>query len=106
MQLLFIKMTCPTVQNGALMPLPETIWVTFGYDYSLDDIPEAPNMLPGPTTTGVKLEANLSSFAATVLTIYPVGQFFAGNYTLQFDAWSNYDVDERINGGFEATTEF
>lgn len=79
---------------------------TFGYDYSADDIPEAPNTLGGDTaTTGVKLEANITAGALDVFTLYPVGQSFTDNYQLRFDAWMNYDADERINGGSAATTE-
>ncbi len=80
---------------------------TFGYDYSADDIPEAPNSQGGDVaTTGVKLEANLTAGALDVFTLYPIGQSFSGAYTLSFDAWVNYDVDERINGGSAGTTEF
>jgi hypothetical protein len=80
---------------------------TFGYDYSADDIPEAPNSRGGDTaTTGVKLEANITAGALDVFTLYPVGQNFTGEYKLRFDAWMNYDADERINGGSAGTTEF
>lgn len=74
---------------------------TFGYDYSADDIPEAPNSRGGDVaTTGVKLEANLALGASSVLTIYPTGQSFTGDYQLRFDAWMNY-----FQGG-DGTTEF
>jgi hypothetical protein len=54
---------------------------TFGYDYSADFIPEAPNSQGGDAaTTGVKLEANLQSATLSVFTIYPTGQNFTGNY--------------------------
>lgn len=81
---------------------------TFGYDYSADDIPEAPNSRGGDiATTGVKLEANISDPGTLeVFTLYPIGQSFSGEYQLRFDAWMNYDADERINGGSAATTEF
>jgi len=39
-------------------------------------------------------------------TLYPLGKNFAGQYRLRFDAWCNYDADERINGGSNGTTEF
>ncbi|TWT77750.1 hypothetical protein Pla123a_15460 [Posidoniimonas polymericola] len=81
--------------------------VTFGYDYSADFIPEAPNSQVGDTaTSGVKLEANLAGGAASGFTLYPTGQSFSGNYQLRFDVWMNYDADERINGGSAGTTEF
>ncbi|QDU55291.1 PEP-CTERM sorting domain-containing protein [Aeoliella mucimassa] len=82
---------------------------TFGYDYSADDIPEAPHSQVGDSaTTGVKLEANTASDSAgsSGFTLYPVGQSFTGSYQLRFDAWINYDANERINGNSDGTTEF
>lgn len=82
---------------------------TFGYDYSADGIPEAPNSQGGDTaTSGVKAVANTDSgsAAAAGFTLYPTGQSFSGSYQLRFDTWTNYDVDERINGGSAGTTEF
>ncbi|WP_425395274.1 hypothetical protein [Aeoliella sp.] len=80
---------------------------TFGYNYSADDIPEAPNSQGGDTaTTGVKLEANITAGALDVFTLYPIGESFSGSYQLRFDAWMNYDANERINGGSAGTTEF
>ncbi len=73
---------------------------TFGYDYSADAIPEAPNSVGGAATTGLKAEANLSSGTLSVLTAYPTGQNFTGNYQLRFDAWMN------IESGAGTTTEF
>jgi hypothetical protein len=76
---------------------------TFAYNYSLLGIPEAPNSQLGDTpTTGFKAEANLDPNApvASVLSAYPVGQNFTGTYTLQFDAWMNYEW------GVGSTTEF
>lgn len=79
---------------------------TFGYDYSADGIPEAPNSLGGDVaTTGVKLEANLQTSTMSVFTLYPLGQNFTGSYQLRFDAWMNYDADERA-GTSVGTTEF
>ena len=75
--------------------------VTFGYNYSLDGIPEAPNTQLGDTLfTGLKAEANLTSNASNFLTAYPIGQNFTGTYQLQFDAWMNYEY------GAGSTTEF
>lgn len=80
---------------------------TFGYDYSAAGIPEAPSSVGGDTaTTGVKLEANLTAGSGTGMTLYPIGESFSGDYQLRFDAWMNYDVDERINGNASGTTEF
>ncbi|QDT69540.1 hypothetical protein MalM25_24790 [Planctomycetes bacterium MalM25] len=82
---------------------------TFGYDYSADGVPEAPNSRGGDLATrGVKLEANTdpNSPGASGFMLYPVGQNFTGRYQLRFDAWMNYDAHERINGGSAGTTEF
>lgn len=81
---------------------------TFGYDYSADFIPEAPHSQLGDVATrGVKLEANIvAPDASVVFTLFPIAQNFNGNYQLRFDAWMNYDADERINGGSAGTAEF
>lgn len=82
---------------------------TFGYDYSADGVPEAPNTRGGDWAwRGVKLEANTDpgSGEASGFTLYPTGQSFTGNYRLRFDAWMNYDAHERINDGSAGTTEF
>jgi hypothetical protein len=80
---------------------------TFGYDYSADDIPEAPNSMGGDVATrGLKLEANLTTGQLSGVSLYPVGQNFTGQYRLRFDVWCNYDADERINGASAGTTEF
>ncbi len=88
-------------------PAPD-VAAMFGYDYSADGIPEAPNSQGGDAaTTGVKLEANLvDPPGAAGYTLYPVGQNFTGPYQLRFDVWMNYDADERINGASSGTTEF
>lgn len=81
---------------------------TFGYDYSADGIPEAPNNLGGAATTGVKLEANNTDFVDSVefFTLYPIGQNFTGKYQLRFDAWQNYSTFDREQDGGAGTTEF
>ena len=80
---------------------------TFGYDYSADFIPEAPNSAGGDAaTTGLKLEANLTAGAGSSVTLYPLAKNFTGDYRLRFDVWCNYDADEHINGSSAATTEF
>ncbi len=74
--------------------------VTFGYDYSADGIPSAPN---GSGTTGLKMEANLeapaqAASAAVVTSLnLPAG---STSYRVTFDVWSNF----AINGG--GSTEF
>jgi len=82
---------------------------TFGYDYSADGIPEAPNTLVGDTaTSGVKLESNNTDFvdSGQNFTLFPTGQNFTGNYQLTFDAWQNYSTFDREQGGGSGTTEF
>jgi len=82
---------------------------TFGYDYSADGIPEAPNSQGGDTaTSGVKLEANNGDFteAAAYISIFPMGQNFTGDYKLEFDMWRNYSTLDREQEGGKGTTEF
>ena len=81
---------------------------TFGYDYSADGIPEAPNSQGGDTaTSGVKLQANIINPAAGEhMTLVPTGQNFSGKYQLRFDAWMNFSTDDFYNGGAAGTTEF
>ena len=81
---------------------------TFGYDYSADGIPEAPNSLGGDTaTSGVKLQANIvAPAAAEHFTLVPTGQSFSGTYQLRFDAWMNFSTDDFYNNGASGTTEF
>jgi hypothetical protein len=76
---------------------------TFGYDYSQDGIPEAPNSQAGDDATrGLKMQANIvPPFESESLFAYPVGQSFSGSYQLRFDAWINFEID-----GFSGTTEF
>ena len=81
--------------------------INVSYEYSADDIPEAPNSRVGDVaTTGFKLEANISAGASSFMTLSPAGQNFTGNYQLRFDAWMNYDADQRINRGSYGTTKF
>ncbi|QEG37353.1 PEP-CTERM sorting domain-containing protein [Bythopirellula goksoeyrii] len=82
---------------------------TFGYDYSADGIPEAPNSQGGDTaTSGLKLTANDGDAGdiAAWLTLYPLGQSFTGKYQLRFDAWMNYSTFDTEQGGGAGTTEF
>ena len=62
---------------------------TFGYDYSADGIPSAPN---GSGTTGLKLEANLANgVAAQVAAVRSLG--FSGTpYRVTFDMWTNFSI--------------
>jgi hexosaminidase len=72
----------------------------FGFDYSTvsypTNIPSAPHS--AGTTKGLYLTVNKDFVGAVAaLNLYPVGQSFSGNYSLQFDLWLNY--------GRVATTE-
>lgn len=72
---------------------------TFNYNYGADAIPEAPNSVGGDAETrGLKLEANISGGSGQFFTVYPLGQNFAGDHQLRFDAWMSY--------GEGGTTEF
>lgn len=74
--------------------------VTFGYDYSADGIPSAPN---GAGTVGVKLTANNSGTtgaAAVTRALSSIGYTPGAPYTVQVDFWSNFE----LNSG--SSTEF
>ncbi len=77
--------------------------VAFNYDYSTLGIPSAPNSING-TTRGVQLKANLTQTVVAALSISPIGQSFAGDYRLHFDAWIN--VNGPFPGGGASSTEF
>ena len=81
---------------------------TFNYNYAGDFIPEAPNSAVGDASRrGLKLEANIGAPpTGEFLSVYPIGESFAGTFRLRFDMWCNYDVDEQVNGGSAGTTEF
>ena len=77
--------------------------VTFGYDYSADGIPAAPNS--DGTTIGVKFEANITApTGAEAISISPVGGNFTGDYQLNFDMWIN--ANGPFPGGGGGSTEF
>jgi hypothetical protein len=67
----------------------------FFFDYSTVGIPSAPNSVGG-TTRGLKLQANLSSGVFGGFSVSPTGLALAGDYTVSFDWWSNF------NGPFPA----
>jgi hypothetical protein len=63
---------------------------TFFFDYSTVGIPAAPGS--GGTTRGLKLEANIPGTGVfSGLSVSPLGQSFAGDYTLRFHAWQNFN---------------
>jgi len=77
--------------------------VTFGYDYSVDGIPAAPNS--DGSTIGVKFEANIAApTGAEAVSISPVGASFTGDYEVKFDMWINANGPFPSGGG--GSTEF
>lgn len=74
---------------------------TFGYDYSADGIPSAPN---GTGTTGLKLQANISAGAANEIVAVTTATFNNPVYTVQVDAWVN--ANGPFPGGGGGSTEF
>ncbi|MEE2947499.1 MAG: Calx-beta domain-containing protein, partial [Verrucomicrobiota bacterium] len=77
--------------------------VTFGYDYSADGIPAAPNS--NGSTIGVKFEANIADpTGAEAVSISPVGTSFTGDYEVKFDMWIN--ANGPFPGGGGGSTEF
>jgi len=75
--------------------------VQFGYDYSADGIPAAPNS--GGSTLGVKMEANMTGAVSAALSISPQGLTLVGDYRLRFDLWMN--VNGPFPGGGVGSTE-
>ena len=77
--------------------------VTFGYDYSADGIPAAPNS--DGSTIGIKFEANIAApTGAEAVSISPVGGNFTGDYRVKFDMWIN--ANGPFPGGGGGSTEF
>ena len=64
---------------------------TFGYDYSADGIPEAPNSDPGDTSTsGVRLRTNKTSLPNDQANIFLEDANFSGSYQVEVDMWLNW----------------
>jgi len=101
------QMSSASAANWGINATADT-QTTFGFDYSTAGIPEAPHSMGGDVpTVGVKLEANIvDPGESNQISLYPTGQNFTGSYKLSFDAWMNYDVEERISGASEGTSEF
>ncbi len=76
------------VNNG-----PSDFAANFFFDYSTVGIPTAPS---GAGSRGMKLQANLTNGIFSGMSASPIGQSFAGDYTVRFDWWAN------INGPFPA----
>lgn len=77
----------------------------FGYDYSADGIPEAPNNVGGSATTGLKLEANIvTPTGAEEIGVVTTGLTLSGKYSVQADIWIN--ANGPFPGGGSGSTEF
>lgn len=76
------------INNG-----PSDAAANFFFDYSTVGIPLAPN---GAGSRGMKLQANLANGIFSGMSASPIGQSFAGDYTVRFDWWANF------NGPFPA----
>ena len=75
-------------------------------DYSLDGIPEAPNMVAGSgATTGVKISANALGSAAKANLIGAIGggnaDLALSTYQVSFDVWMNTSNPLPSNGSTE-----
>jgi MYXO-CTERM domain-containing protein len=68
----------------------------FFFDYSTAGVPAAPNS--GGTTRGLKLGANYTNGIFSGVSVSPNGQSFAGDYTLRFDWWSNFNGPAPVGG--------
>lgn len=76
--------------------------VRYGYDYSLINIPEAPNSDPSDTsTTGVALRTNVSAGNADQGGIFYEDASFTGKYNVQVDMWLSWAADEAEIGTTE-----
>ncbi|HJO08732.1 MAG TPA: Calx-beta domain-containing protein, partial [Verrucomicrobiota bacterium] len=89
--------------NWAVHKSTDDTAVTFGYDYSADGIPAAPNS--DGTTLGIKFEANIADpTGAEAVSISPSGGNFTGDYEVKFDMWIN--ANGPFPGGGGGSTEF
>src|SRR5262245_30572958 len=80
-----------TVNNG-----PSDEAHDFFFDYNTAGIPAAPNS--GGTTRGLKLQANQANGIFSGVSVSPNGQNFAGDYTVRFDWWSNFNGPFPVGG--------
>lgn len=101
-QLLSDPLEAGTNWTVAQEPFGADSAATFGYDYSADSIPEAPNSdVAGgdAATTGLKFEVNTTTGSSQEIFAFS-NQSFTGQYTVQADIWINYPL------GGAGTTEF
>ena len=75
----------------------------FAFDYSTRGIPPAPHSMG--TTVGLRAAVNNNDAvpATDAVSAFPTGQTFAGDITLRFDLWLNYNGGA---GGGTGSTEF
>ncbi len=77
---------------------------TFGFDYSQNGIPPAPN---GNDTIGLIMAVNIVEPAeVTEIAAVHVNDEFNGQYTFTVDVWNNWDLNEVDNPTKVGTTEF
>ena len=69
--------------------------VEYGYDYSANGIPSAPN---GSGTIGLKIRSNIADNAANGVAVYTTSGSFTGQYRVSFDLF--------ISNAASGTTEF
>ena len=82
----------------SVLPGSDTAY-TFGWDFTSMGIPAS----PGGSTTGLKLEANISSGTAQQIAV--VSDYAAsGQYVVEFDFWAN--ANGPFPGGGGGSTEF
>src|SRR5687767_3785053 len=75
---------------------PSDHLVDFFFDYNTAGVPAAPNS--GGTTRGLKLVANQANGIFSGVSVSPNGQNFAGDYTVRFDWWSNFNGPAPVGG--------
>ena len=69
----------------------------FFFDYTTVGIPLAPGSERGGSH-GMKLQANLTGGAFSGFSVSPTGQSFAGDYSLTFDWWANFNGPFPVGG--------
>jgi hypothetical protein len=73
----------------------------FFFNYSTLGIPPAPNS--AGTTSGLKLQANVTGTALSGISVSPRNQQFTGDYHLRFDMWLNFNGP--LDSGFAGSTQ-
>jgi hypothetical protein len=77
--------------NWTVSPYSGDTYADFGYDYSVDGIPEAPSSSGAfAPRRGLKMRANEVSAAVAGISASPANADFEGNYRLRFDLFMSY----------------